>query len=241
MPSFNVRLKNRREVAEATMEFFLEKPANFQFKAGQTIDVTLIDPPETDGEGNTRTFSLAGPPSDSDLTVATRMRDTAFKRTLRKLPLGAEIKFDGPFGDFTLSAASTRPAVLLAGGIGITPFRSMILDATRQKLRRRLSLIYSNRRPEDAAFLEELQGTEKENPNFKLVATMTEMAKSRRPWHGLTGYIDRKMLGDALGNLSGPVYYLAGPPGMVTAMRQMLAGAGVSDDDIRAEEFAGYE
>lgn len=240
MPSFTVRLKNRQEVAESTLAFLLEKPANFRFKAGQTIDMTLIDPPETDGEGNTRTFSLASPPSDAELTVATRMRDTAFKRTLRKLPLGTEINFDGPFGDFTLSTTSTRPAVFLAGGIGITPFRSMILDATHQKLLRPLFLSYSNRRPEDAAFLEELQGIEKGNPSFKLIATMTEMAKSRRPWHGLTGYINREMLAGALGSLSGPVYYLAGPPGMVTSMRQMLTDAGVSDDDIRAEEFAGY-
>ncbi|MBZ5561149.1 MAG: FAD-dependent oxidoreductase [Acidobacteriia bacterium] len=240
MPSFNVRLKNRQEIAAATMAFLLQKPANFQFKAGQTIDMTLIDPPETDGEGNTRTFTIASPPHASELAVATRMRDTAFKRTLRKLALGAEIKIDGPFGDFTLSATSTRPAAFLAGGIGITPFRSIILDATRQKVSRRLFLFYSNRRPEDAAFLEELEGTRKENPNYQLVATMTGPEKSRA-WSGPTGYINQKMLADALGSLSGPIYYLAGPPGMVAAMRQMLATAGVSDDDIRTEEFAGYE
>ncbi len=241
MPSFNVRLRNRQDVAAATMAFFLEKPPTFQFKAGQTLDMTLLDPPETDGEGNTRAFTIASPPYAPELMIATRMRDTAFKRTLRKLALGAEMKIDGPFGDFTLSATSTRPAVFLAGGIGITPFRSMILDATRQKLARSLFLFYSNRRPEDAAFLEELTGVEKDNRRFKLLATITDAEKSQRAWQGPRGYIDQKMLVDVLGSLTGPIYYLAGPPGMVAAMRQMLAGAGVSDDDIRTEEFAGYE
>ena len=72
------------------------------------------------------------------------------------------------------------------------------------------------------------------------VATMTGMAHSGREWTGETGFIDGEMLARHLGPLQGPIYYIAGPPPMVAAMRQMLVGAGVDEDDIRSEEFAGY-
>ncbi|MEK7236600.1 MAG: FAD-dependent oxidoreductase [Nitrospirota bacterium] len=152
-----VKLIRREEVAEGTMAFRFEKPAHFVFTPGQFVDMTLVDPPETDAEGNERAFSIASAPHEDMLMVATRMRDTAFKRVLRSMPLGATVQMEGPFGNFVLHADPVRPAVFLAGGIGITPFRSMVLHAVAQKLPHRLFLFYSNRRPEDAPFLDELQ------------------------------------------------------------------------------------
>ncbi len=234
------RLRNRQNVAEGTVALSLEKPAGFQFKAGQTIDVKLVDPPETDGEGNTRTFTLASAPYEENLMVATRIRDTAFKRVVTTMSPGAPVTFEGPYGDLTLSAASKRPAVFLAGGIGVTPFRSIVLDANHNKVQRPMFLFYSNRRPEEAAFLAEFRRLQEENPNFTLIATMTQVERSQQDWEGATGYIDGKMLANSIGNLTGPIYYVAGPPGMVTALRKMLNDAGVSDEDIRSEEFSGY-
>lgn len=240
MPANKVKLKQRKEVAEGTMAFYFEKPAGFEFKAGQFLNYTLIDPPETDAEGNLRSFSIASAPGEEDLMLATRMRDTAFKRVLKAMPLGTELRIDGPFGSFTLHQDGSRAAVFVAGGIGVTPFRSMILDATRKKLSRRLFLFYSNRRPEDAAFLSELQQIEKQNPSFKFIGTMTEIEKSLQRWQGETGLIDEPMLARHLGDLATPIYYSAGPPAMVTAMRTVLLHAGVSEDDIRTEDFTGY-
>ncbi len=240
MPQYTVALKNRREVAEGTMAFQFEKPAGFTFKPGQFIELTLIDPPETDGEGNTRPFSLASAPYEEDLMITTRMRDTAFKRVLKTLPISAPLTMEGPFGNLTLYKNASRPAVFLAGGIGITPFRCIILNAAKEKLPHRLHLFYSNHRPEDAAFLEELQKIEKENPNFKFTGTMTEMGKSKQVWKGETGFIDKTMLAKSIGNLAEPLYYIAGPPAMAAAMQDMLVAAGVDSDNIRIEEFAGY-
>jgi len=230
----------RREVAEGTMAFQMEKPPNFQYKAGQFINVTLIHPPETDAEGNTRSFSIASAPFEEDLVFATRMRATAFKRVFKTLEPGSEVRISGPFGSFLLHADASRPAVFLVGGIGITPFRSIILDATRKELAHKLYLFYSNRRPEDAAFLEELREAEENNPNYKFIGTMTQMQKSRLPWRGEIGSINHEMLTKWIKKLKGPIYYSAGPPTMVAAMRQMLTGSGISDDDIRTEEFSGY-
>ena len=181
MTKYSTKLNERRDVAEGTMAFHLEKPPGFQFKAGQYMNLTLIDPPETDAEGSTRSFSIASAPFEADLVVATRMRDTAFKRAFRTLSLKSEVRISGPFGSFTLHTDASRPAVFLVGGIGITPFRSMILQAAKEKLAHKLYLFYSNRRPEDAAFLGELQKAEEQNPNYKFIGTMTDIQKSDRP------------------------------------------------------------
>jgi ferredoxin-NADP reductase len=240
MAKYTTKLSQRRDVAEGTMAFHLERPGGFQFKAGQYMNVTLIDPPETDAEGNTRSFTIASAPFEADLVFTSRMRDTAFKRTVKTLNLSSELRISGPFGSFTLHSDASRPAVFLVGGIGITPFRSIILQATNDKLAHKLYLFYSNRRPEDAAFLDELQTVEKQNPNYKFIGTMTDMRKSQQVWQGETGHITPQMLMKLFRDLKGPVYYTAGPPGMVAAMRQMLTNSNVGEDDIRTEEFTGY-
>jgi ferredoxin-NADP reductase len=240
MPKYETTLTRSETVAEGTMAFHFAKPADFKFQAGQSMNVSLIDPPETDGKGNSRSFSIASAPHETELAIATRMRDTAFKRVLKAMPAGGRVRLRGPAGEFTLDGADTRPAVFLAGGIGITPFVSMSRHAAHDRLTRELWLFYSNRRPEDAAFLEELAALPRRNPRYRFVGTMAEMAKSSRPWSGETGFLDRAMLERHLKDLAASVYYVAGPPGLVEAMRKMLADAGVEDEAIRTDEFFGY-
>ena len=181
-PTYVTKLKSREEVAEQTMAFRFEKPSAFTFTPGQCVDMTLLHPPDTDAEGDGRTFSIASAPDEDFIMVATRMRQTAFKRVLKSLPMGTEVKMEGPSGDLKLHHDKSRAAVVLTGGIGITPFRSIVLNAAKEKLPLRIFLFYGNRRPEDAAFLEELQELEKQNPNYKLIACMSEMEQSHRPW-----------------------------------------------------------
>jgi ferredoxin-NADP reductase len=234
------KLLNRVEVAEGTTAFHFEKPPGFDFKPGQSADLTLLNPPETDSEGNVRTFSIASAPFEDQLRFATRIRDTAFKRSLEKIPLGTVVKMDSAMGSFTLHKNSAKPAVFLAGGIGITPFSSIVRQADHDRAPHKLHLFYSNRRPEDAPFIEVLQNLEKTNPNFSFIATMTEMRRSKKTWNGETARINREMLSKYLDDLQGPIYYIAGPPAMVGGMRKMLVESGVDEDDIRTDEFAGY-
>jgi ferredoxin-NADP reductase len=240
MPIYKTKLKGKDEIAAGTMAFRFEKPEGFAFKAGQFGDFTLVDPSETDAEGNVRGFSLANAPYEGDLIFATRMRDTAFKRVLRTMNVGAEITLDAPYGSFTLHNNAKIPAVFLTGGIGVTPVRSIVLQAAHDKLPHKIFLFDSNRRPEDSAFLDELMNAERQNPNYTFVGTMTEMEKSVQKWDGETGYITKGMLEKYVGDLTLPIYYPAGPASMVTAMRKTLNEAGVDDDNIRTEEFSGY-
>jgi len=234
------RLLNRVEVAEGTIAFHFEKPTGFDFKPGQSADLTLPNPPETDAEGNVRTFSIASAPFEDQLMFATRMRDTAFKRSLKKMPLGTVVKMDSAMGSFTLHKKSAKPAVFLAGGVGVTPFSSIVRQADHDRAPHKLYLFYSNRRPEDAPFVEVLQNLEKTNPQFRFIATMTEMRRSKKTWNGETGRIDQEMLSKYLNELRGPIYYVAGPPALVGGMRKMLVASGVDEDDIRSDEFSGY-
>ena len=234
------KLAGRQEIAEGAMAFHFEKPSGWTFEAGQAVDITLLTPSETDAEGNTRTFTIASAPYEKSLMVATRMRDTAFKRVLKVMPVGAAVQMEGPAGDLTLHRDAARTAVFLAGGIGITPFRSIAFAAAREHLPHRIFLFYSNRRPEDAPFLAELQTLEKENPNCTLIATMTEMEKSHRSWHGETGLIDKEMLARYLKDATSPIYYIAGPPEMVKGLHMTINESGVDEVDIRTEEFSGY-
>ena len=236
MTVHGVRLLGREEVAAGTMAFHFEKPSGFVFKPGQAVDLVLPGA----GEERRHAFSLASAPYEGRLTIATRMRDSAYKRALGAWPLGGSVVMEGPFGSLTLHKDPGRSGVFIAGGIGITPFMSILRQAARDALAQPLALLYSNRRPEDAAFLADLQRLEAENPRFRLVATMTDIAQSTRPWQGERRRVDASLVAATASGLPSPVYYLAGPPAMVAGVQEILAGAGIHDDDIRSEEFYGY-
>lgn len=234
----NVKLTKKEDVANGTMAFQFEKPEGFEFRAGQFGDITLINPPETDSEGDTRGFSIAAAPYEDYLMFATRLRDTAFKRVLRDLPLGTEVKLDAPYGDFTLHKTESTPAVFLIGGIGVTPVRSMIAQATHDKTAHKITLLHANRTLADAPFRTDFEQFAKDSQNFTYVPVITDDIPEG--WNGEHGRIDESILRRHVSDLNAPIYYLSGPEGMVKAMRQLLVGIGVNEDNIRTEEFAGY-
>lgn len=246
MADYKFPLKDRFEVAEGTMAFVFDTSAlaggpNFSFRAGQYIEAGLENPLYTDEKKDHRDFSIASSPNDKGiLMVATRMTGSALKRSLVGVPLGTAAKIEGPYGDFTLHQNTARPAIFIAGGIGITPCRSIIKYATEEKLPHKITLIYSNRNPEGAAFLADLQKWESDNSNFKLLATMTQMNTSKKTWSGLTGYVDKDFIRNNVPDISSAVFYVVGPPAMVAGVTKTLEELKISRDDMRFEEFSGY-
>ncbi len=241
MPRFTTRLIDRTEVADGTVAFAFERPAGFNFSAGQYLTITLPDPLYNDEKGNSRTFSIASPPQEaSRLVIATRMTGSALKRSLAEAPLGTPVSIFGPAGDFTLGPDPT-PVVFIAGGIGITPFRSMLLDAAARNLPHRITLIYSSRTPEGAPYHEELAGLARTHAAFHYVPTMTEADKSAQPWGGERRFVNADFLHDHVGDMAAPIFYLAGPPGLVVAATKTVLEAGAAPAHILAEEFSGYE
>ena len=240
MAESEARLIGSEPVAEGTMAFRFARPAGFAHQAGQSAYVTLLSPPESDDQGDARMLTIASAPHEPELMFATRMRDTSFKRVLKQARPGLLASVEGPNGEMVLHDDPMRPAVFLAGGIGVTPFLAMARHAAHARLSHRMFLFYANRRPEDAAFLDEFCSLERANPNFRLVATMTAPGKAARSWGGETGRIDQKMLERHVGDLLEPIYYLAGPPAMTESMRAILEGAGLGAESMRCEDFFGY-
>ena len=236
MAEYQMTLVDRQRIARDTMAFWFDaNGARYEFRAGQHADFVFGS--ESD---NSRTFSLASSPLDKEpIMIAMRMRDTAFKTALNATAFGTKFKVSRPRGSFTLHKDVTRPAVFLAGGIGITPVRSILQSATQERLPHKLYLFYSNREADDAAFIEELQGLAAQNPNFTLVPTVT--GHKTLAWPYEKGHISRDMLTRHLFLLNRPIYYIAGPSGMVTAMTELLNSSGVSQDDVRTEEFGDYK
>jgi len=213
------------------MAFHFAKPPGFRHEAGQNALFRIA------GVEESRTFSIASAPHEPQLTIATRMRDSAFKRKLRSAEPGLEVEIDGPAGVMVLHEDVARPAVFLAGGIGITPFISMARDAAQRRLPHLIVLFYANRRPQDGAYLDELRALERRNPSYRMVATLSDPPAG---WKGETGFIDKAMLARHLADPLKPVYYFAGPPAMAMAMQSMLGELGVAEADMRSEEFYGY-
>jgi ferredoxin-NADP reductase len=115
-----------------------------------------------------------------------------------------------------------------------------VLQAIHDQVAHRLFVFDSNKTPEDVAFLDKLMKPHEINPHYTFVGTMTEMDKSSRKWHAETGLITKAMLSKYINDLTLPIYYIVGPPGMVAAMRKTLSESGVNDDNIRTEEFLGH-
>ncbi len=230
MASHEVRLRGSEVIAEGTMLFRFDKPAGFAFQAGQALDLALLEPPAEPNSSH-RLLSIVSAPYEGEISVATRMRDaSAFKRALKALPPGARVRIKGPTGMMTLHDDAQRTAVFIAGGIGITPFMSMLRQAAHDRLRHRFFLLYSNRVPAQAAFLEELNLLGKTYDRFRLVARMTDAE----------GFLDAAAIQRVAEQAQAPLYYLAGPPAMADAMTKILRGSDVKEEDIHTEEFYGY-
>src|SRR6266568_8966694 len=193
----DAKIKEKREVAKGTlMVVFDLLGREVDFRAGQYFWVTLLDPPYEDEKGPRRHISVVTSPNERGvLGLCTRLRDSAFKRSLAELPVGAEVEVEEPKGDFVLPDETDLPYVFIAGGIGITVFRCMLRYIAEEKLPHRVTLVYSNRDRESTAFLDELSELERENPNFRLVLTMTEDAG----WDGESRRIGVDLLRDQLG------------------------------------------
>ena len=230
MARYDVTLKRRVEIAAGTFAFHFEKPAGFDFKAGQSVSLALREPPAAPNSAR-RTFSLASAPFEPELVIATRVRQaSAYKGALMALPVGATVRLAGPAGDMTLHEDSAGAAVFIAGGIGITPFMSMLRQALHERLRHPLFLLYSNRSAEDAAFLAELQALARQHESFRLEARMTAS----------DGRISDETIRTFVGEAAAPVYYLAGPPALVEEMTAALLRSGAPGDALRSEMFYGY-
>lgn len=237
---YEVIFVKKEKAAADAYSFYFQRPPGLDFLPGQylRIQIPVLNP---DARGDKRLFSIASSPTTKDhLMITTRIIQSTFKKTLFNISPLTKVKITAPFGIFTLNQKETMPHVFLAGGIGMTPFRSMIFYATDNHLQIPITLISSFRTPEDILFKNDFEEITKRNKYFKFIQTITRPEGAKTPWHGLTGRINADLLKANLPDLKAPIYYIAGPPLMVDELAKLLKSLGIEDAKIRAERFSGY-
>ncbi|MCI4348743.1 MAG: FAD-dependent oxidoreductase [Thermoplasmata archaeon] len=210
----------------------LRKPESFRFRATQ---FTFLGLPTSEGPA-WRPMSLATSPTREHLEYAVRVSTSAFKQAFSELRPGDSAWVRGPFGEFFLN--EQRPAVLIAGGIGITPLKGMAEFAADRGLGIPVRLLYSSRSEAEIAYRDELETLARQNPRFRIQLTVTGMASGA--WDGETGRISSRMVKALVADLENPMYYVCGTPQFVEDQLGLLARMGVSEADLDWEGFRGY-
>ncbi|MDN5867171.1 MAG: FAD-dependent oxidoreductase [Candidatus Nitrosocosmicus sp.] len=224
-----------------TCSEYLQHPQDhlLDYKAGQYAIVDLGT--KEDPEGPVRSFTLSSSPTEEGfIMISTRIRDTPFKKKLAGLNVGSSVNVTAPLGKFTLHEDHSKPAVLLSGGIGVTPFRSMIKYAIDTKLPLKITMFDANRNKENILFKDEFDKWAKLNENVQIVYTLSD---TQADWNGEQGHINKKMITKYLTNdeLDSSIFYICGPPGMLKAMEKLLQeDLGIPKQRIRTEQFIGY-
>lgn len=221
-----LQVKENRAEVNNCFSVILDKPRGFNFYPGQYLDVEL---PVEDRRGNTRTITISSSPSENFLMITVKKGVSKFKKMMERLKIGDHITTSHPVGTFTLD--ETEKAVFIAGGIGITPFRSIIKHTLDHKLNTPITLFYLNS-SSDFLFKTELDKWQKQLPNLIIHYLVT----------GQSGRLDKEKLLklSPLRLPLPPIYYLAGPPSMVDDFGSWLIGSGVDEINIRYDRFDGY-
>ena len=230
-------IKEKREVAKGTLLVTFELVSDeVDWTPGEYFWVELLDPPYDDEKGARRHITVVTSPTEGYLGLATRIRDTAFKRSLVEMPEGSAVDVEPPKGSFVLPEDTSKQYAFIAGGIGITPFRSMLRYIADKDLDYDITLVYSNRDVESTAFLDELKELESVVPRCRVIFTMTEDPS----WDGDTRMLDAGVLRDLLGDLESFHFMIAGPPPMAKSVEGSLLEAGLPEDQVQSDSFSGY-
>lgn len=237
-----LKLVDKKTEAKGTKSFFWKPNTALTWLAGQYLYFTLPELKYPDQRGSTRHFTISSSPTENGIVrLTTKIREeSGYKKTLDELKIGAEIEASGPSGTFLLDEQEPKEHVFIAGGIGVTPFRSMIKYAIDKGLDTKINLIYSCSTVEEIAFKEEFEEWAKNWPNIKLAITVSHPEESKAKWKGLTGRIDSQMIKKQSENLSDPTYWLCGPPQMIDAIEDSMSKMHITDDKLRTEKFTGY-
>ena len=244
----SLKLLSKEKLQETDIMTFRFSRGGIDHNAGQYAFFKL-DGVDGDTKGPIRHFSITSSPTEQDfIQISTRIRDTQYKQKLASLEEGTEILAWGPSGEFVLHEDHSKPAVFLSGGIGVTPFRSMIKYATDKQLPIKIIMFDSNRNEQNILYKDEFDRCANQNKNVKIVYTITEEEEGHKSddttnGSGEHGRIDRSMLERHLtkDEVANAVFYICGPPGMLKAMQELLQQElQIPKDRLKVEAFTGY-
>ena len=225
-PKLTLTLTEKREVAKDIVEFVFSPDRKISFEAGQYLELTL--PHTSDTRGNRRYFTIASAPTEEFIRFGIKMNTppSSFKKALSTMELNTTIAAGQLAGDFTLPNDTTKKLVFLAGGIGVTPFRSMIKNLIDQREKRDVVLFYSAKSQEEVAYRDLFDHAR------EIVGLRTEYVVSR--------LVDESLIREKVPDFKDRIFYISGPEGMVNAFKSMLLKMGISRKDIVTDYFPGF-
>jgi ferredoxin-NADP reductase len=234
-----LKLKRKIRVASNIVDFVFKPSQKFAFQPGQYMELTLAHL-QTDSRGNRRYFTLASSPTENDVLLGVRFyeRSSSFKKALYKLSNRTQLVAAQIAGDFTLPPNSQQKLVFLAGGIGITPFRSMIKYLLDTQQRRDILLIYVNKTADEIVYTDVFNDAANKL-GIRTYYTLTDASTLPRNWDGFVGRIDEPMLLKTVPDYSERTFYISGPSEMVKASERVLHVLGVSNAQIKKDFFPG--
>lgn len=230
-------IAQKKEIANGTLMVDFKLKQNISFKPGQFFFIKLPKLLYSDDKGEQRHFSIVNSPNEKKIIrMATRLTGSGFKKSLNELPIGTQVEIFNFMGEFVLPKNKKKQIVLIAGGIGITPFMSMLSYVTEEKLEYSITLLYANRNRESAAFFKELVEITMKNTRIHAVFTMSEDPE----WQGEKNRIDAELIKKYFPEPKKNTYMIAGPPAMVEAISGELRELKISEKNIVTENFTGY-
>lgn len=235
-----LRLKEKKLIAVNTYEFVFSADRKFSFNPGQYFEWTLPHS-RPDSRGNRRYFTIASSPTEKDVRIGIRTTDvnpSSFKKALVGMEEGGIVVAGSRSGDFILPHDTNQKLVFISGGIGVTPFRSMIVNMLDTGEHRNIVHFYSNKAFSDIAYADILDRAKE--VGVKTVYTLTDTQNLPNLWQGETGFVDMKMILKYVTDVPERMFYISGPRSMVVIFEKALAGAGVKKSNIKTDFFPGF-
>ena len=232
-------LKEKIQLAPDIYDFIFTADKKSQFKPGQYLEWTLGHK-GPDNRGNRRYFTIASSPTEQEIILGVRFYEpsSTFKKSLLAMQPGQSIMAGQLAGDFVLPKEKNQKLVFFAGGIGVTPFRSMVKYLIDKKEKRDITIFYANRTPQDVVYKDIFDQAEK-SLGIKTIYTVSKNNASAN-WKGETGYITEQMIKEKLPDYKDRMFYLSGPRSMITSFEQTLRNMGIKNSHIKTDFFPGF-
>lgn len=223
-------LKIKEGLSPAISAFWFEPLRPFDFKPGQYLEY-MLHHKNSDNRGVRRYFTIASSPTEKNILITTRFSEpgSTFKKALKEIKIGEHIIASKVSGDFIMPQDSKKKLAFVAGGIGVTPFRSMMKYLLDKNERRDIVILYASKIEKDLVFRELFE--EAERVGVKIFYALDERSEK----------IDAGFIEDKVQDFKDRIFYISGPEGMVRSLQKVVAGMGVADKNIKIDDFPGYD
>ena len=234
---FALTLERIEQAANGAYDFIFSSDKRLAFQPGQYLEWTLGFP-HADARGNRRSFTIASAPTETEVRLGVKFypKPSTFKRALGSMQPGDQIYAAQLAGNFVLPRNPNTKLAFIAGGIGITPFRSMIQYLLDQREPRDITMLYGNAEAQDIAYRDVFDTAERELG----IRTVYAVASGSAPEPGMrAGFIDAAMIRAEVPDYKQRVFYISGPHAMVSRFQHMLRDMGVPRSHIKTDFFPG--